>query len=60
MVSLIDKIKTTAAENMGGPAHKVVPKGQQFSVEEVPDLYGKVAVITATPKGSATPARIRS
>lgn len=51
MASLIDKVKTTVAENMGGPAHKVVPKEQQFSVEDVPDLSGKVAVITGGSEG---------
>ncbi|GAB7353394.1 hypothetical protein MBLNU459_g3868t1 [Dothideomycetes sp. NU459] len=47
----MDFIKTTIAENLGGPAHSIVDKEHQFSLEEVPDLSGKVAVVTGGTEG---------
>lgn len=51
MSSVIDAVKTTISENLGGPAHKVVSEDQQFSLEQVPDLEGKVAVVTGGSEG---------
>ena len=45
----MEAVKQTVAQNMGVPgAHEAVPEHQQFSLEETPDLAGKVAVITGT------------
>lgn len=44
-------IKRTIAQNFGGPAHKAVSENQQFSLEQVPSLTGKVAVITGGSEG---------
>lgn len=51
MSSVIDAVKTTISENLGGFAHKVVPEDQQFSLEQVPNLEGKVAVVTGGSEG---------
>lgn len=43
----MDAIKKTVAENMGvSGAHGLAPEGEQFSLEQTPDLSEKVAVIT--------------
>ena len=47
----MDTIKTTLAENLGGSAHTAVGEDQQFSLQEVPDLSGKVAVVTGGSEG---------
>lgn len=49
----MDVLKTTIAENLGKtiPGHEVAPKDLQFSLEQVPDLSGKVAVITGGSEG---------
>lgn len=44
MSSIVDTIKTTLAENLTGPAHKAA--GEPFTLDQVPDQTGKVAVIT--------------
>jgi NAD(P)-dependent dehydrogenase (short-subunit alcohol dehydrogenase family) len=51
-------VKNTIAENLGNTvlgvntgAHKLAPEDQQFSLEEVPDLSGKVAVVTGGSEG---------
>lgn len=51
MSSMIDAVKTTISENLGGNAHKVVSEDQQFSLEQVPNLEGKVAVVTGGSEG---------
>ncbi|KAA6412859.1 MAG: hypothetical protein FRX48_03852 [Lasallia pustulata] len=51
MSSVIDTVKTTISENLGGSAHKVVSEDQQFSLEQVPNLEGKVAVVTGGSEG---------
>ena len=51
MSSVINAVKTTIAENLGGSAHKVVSEDQQFSLEQVPNLEGKVAVVTGGSEG---------
>lgn len=51
MSSVIDAVKTTISENLGGSAHKVVSEDQQFSLEQVPNLEGKVAVVTGGSEG---------
>lgn len=47
----MDTIKQTIAQNLGGAAHKLVPESQQFSLEEIPSLSGKVAVVTGGSEG---------
>ena len=46
MSSIVDKAKTTLSENLGGAAQKVAPGGTGFSLDDVPDQSGKVAVVT--------------
>lgn len=47
----MDTIKQTVAQNFGGPAHQAVSESQQFALEQVPSLTGKVAVITGGSEG---------
>ena len=47
----MDAIKSTIAENFGGPAHKAAAGEHQFDLERVPNLEGKVAVITGGSEG---------
>jgi NAD(P)-dependent dehydrogenase (short-subunit alcohol dehydrogenase family) len=47
----METVRHTIAENFGGPAHKLANKEYQFTLEEVPDLSGKVAVITGGSRG---------
>ena len=44
-------ISSTIAENFGGKAHDAASKEHQFSLEQVPDLSGKVAVVTGGSEG---------
>jgi NAD(P)-dependent dehydrogenase (short-subunit alcohol dehydrogenase family) len=55
---MMQAIKNTIAENLGNNvlgvntgAHSLAPEDQQFSLEEVPDLSGKVAVVTGGSEG---------
>jgi len=45
----MDATKNTVAENFGGPASKLAT--HQFSLDETPDLAGKVAVVTGGSEG---------
>lgn len=49
----MEAVKTTIAENLGKiiPGHELAPKDSQFSLEQVPDLSGKVALITGGSEG---------
>lgn len=47
----METIKNTIAENFGGPSHKLAPENHQFTLEEVPPLNGKVAVVTGGSEG---------
>ncbi|KAL9047114.1 MAG: hypothetical protein Q9214_000229 [Letrouitia sp. 1 TL-2023] len=47
----METIKQAAAQNLGGGSHKLVPESQQFDLEQVPSLSGKVAVITGGSEG---------
>ena len=48
----METIKQTIAQNLGGDvSHKLVDESQQFSLEEVPSLKGKVAVVTGGSEG---------
>lgn len=51
MAAVVDAVRNTIAENFGGVAHSLAKKEHQFSLEEVPDQSGKVAVITGGSKG---------
>lgn len=51
----MDTIKQAAAQNLGGGSHKLVPESQQFDLEQVPSLSGKVAVITGGSEGIVNP-----
>lgn len=47
-------VKNTIAENLSGVipnAHSLAPADSQFSLEEVPDLSGKVAIVTGGSEG---------
>ncbi|KAL9602076.1 MAG: hypothetical protein Q9219_002072 [cf. Caloplaca sp. 3 TL-2023] len=46
-----EAIKQTVAQNFGGAAHQAVSESQQFALEQVPSLTGKVAVITGGSEG---------
>jgi hypothetical protein len=52
MSTVIDSIKTTLSENLGGVAQKVAPAGTQFALNDVPDQTGKTAVITGGSEGT--------
>jgi NAD(P)-dependent dehydrogenase (short-subunit alcohol dehydrogenase family) len=47
----METIKSTIAENFGGPAHSLAKPEHQFSLEETPDQTGKVAVVTGGSEG---------
>lgn len=47
----MEYVKSTIAQNLGGPAHSLAPEDQQFELEQVPDLSGKVAVVTGGSEG---------
>lgn len=47
----METVKQSIAQNLGGPAHEAVPESQQFALEQVPSLTGKVAIITGGSEG---------
>lgn len=48
----MDTIQSTMAENVGGVAHKLAAKDDQFNInKDVPGLSGKVALITGESEG---------
>jgi NAD(P)-dependent dehydrogenase (short-subunit alcohol dehydrogenase family) len=48
----MEAIKSTIAENFGGPAHAAADAKDQFDInKDVPDLSGKVALITGGSEG---------
>lgn len=47
----MEAIRNTIAENFGGPSHNLVDKENYFDLEMVPDLTGKVAVVTGGSEG---------
>ena len=47
----METIKQTIAQNLGGPSHQLVDSDQQFSLEQIPSLRGKVAVVTGGSEG---------
>lgn len=48
----METIKSTIAENFGGAAHAVAGEENQFDInKDVPDLSGKVALITGGSEG---------
>ncbi len=47
----MEAVKQTIAQNLGGSAHKLVSEDQQFALEQVPSLTGKVAVVTGGSEG---------
>ncbi|KAF2172470.1 hypothetical protein M409DRAFT_50164 [Zasmidium cellare ATCC 36951] len=51
MSSAVKAAQTTLSENFGGAAHKLAPADTRFSLEDVPDQTGKVAVITGGSEG---------
>ncbi|PBP21945.1 retinol dehydrogenase 12 [Diplocarpon rosae] len=51
MAGVIQTVKNTIAENLGGASHSLATKDTQFSLAEVPDQSNKVAVITAGSRG---------
>ena len=51
MASAVRAAQTTLSQNLGGIAHKLAPADAQFTLDEVPDQSGKVAVITGGSEG---------
>ena len=51
MSAIVDGVKSTIAENFGGASHSLASPEHQFSLEEVPDLSGKVAIVTGGSQG---------
>ncbi|KAI1373943.1 NAD(P)-binding protein [Hypoxylon crocopeplum] len=49
LLESMETIKNTIAENLGGQAHDIAT--HQFSLDQVPDLTGKVAVVTGGSEG---------
>ena len=47
----METVKQTIAQNLGGASHKLASSDQQFSLEEIPSLSGKVAVVTGGSEG---------
>ena len=47
----METIRNTLAENLGGPAHNLASQENHFELSEVPDLHGKVAVVTGGSEG---------
>jgi NAD(P)-dependent dehydrogenase (short-subunit alcohol dehydrogenase family) len=51
-IPTMDTLKSTIAENLGGVAHSLAKPEHQFDIEkDIPDLSGKVAVITGGSEG---------
>jgi len=50
----METIKSTIAENFGGPAYSLAKPEHQFSLSETPDQSGKVAVVTGGSEGIGT------
>ena len=46
MSGIIQNVQTALAENFTGSAQKAAPAGTNFSLNDVPDQTGKVAVVT--------------
>lgn len=49
MAGIVESIRNTIGENLGGPAQAL--STHQFTLDEVPDLDGKVAVVTGGSEG---------
>jgi NAD(P)-dependent dehydrogenase (short-subunit alcohol dehydrogenase family) len=49
--SKMQKLATAAAETLGVPANALVPPESRFSLADVPDLSGRVAVVTGGTEG---------
>lgn len=49
--SIVKGIQTTLSENLGGSAQAATPTDTKFSVEDVPDQSGRVAVVTGGSEG---------
>ena len=47
----METVKQTIAQNFGGNSHALAPESQQFSLDQVPSLKGKVAVVTGGSEG---------
>lgn len=53
MASVVNAARKTVVENLGGVAARAVgaPAEHQFSIADVPDLSGKIAVVTGATQG---------
>ncbi|KAI0841357.1 NAD(P)-binding protein [Hypoxylon sp. FL0890] len=49
LLETMDAVKNTIGENLGGKAHDMAT--HQFSLDQVPDLTGKIAVVTGGSEG---------
>lgn len=50
-LSTMETIKQTIAQNFGGASHNLADKEQQFTLDQIPSLDGKVAVVTGGSEG---------
>ncbi|KAK5174080.1 uncharacterized protein LTR77_001160 [Saxophila tyrrhenica] len=51
MSGVVKQAQTTISQNLGGLGQKIAPDGAKFSLDDVPDQSGKVAVITGGSEG---------
>jgi NAD(P)-dependent dehydrogenase (short-subunit alcohol dehydrogenase family) len=51
MAGLINAVRTTFSENLGGVAQALAPAATRFAIADVPDQTGKVAVVTGGSQG---------
>ena len=47
----MEAVRRTLVENLGGPAHNLARGDERFTLDEVPDLSGKVALVTGGSEG---------
>jgi len=48
---IVQNVRTALAENLTGSAQKAAPAGTNFTLNDVPDQTGKVAVVTGGSEG---------
>ncbi|KAK3112857.1 hypothetical protein LTR53_010408 [Teratosphaeriaceae sp. CCFEE 6253] len=51
MASIVKGVQSTISQNLGGVGHNLAPADAQFSLDDVPDQGGKVAVVTGGSEG---------
>jgi len=51
MSSIVDTVRSTVSQNLGGVAHNAAPASAAFTRDQIPDQSGKVAVVTGGSQG---------